>query len=408
MLDNLNAANRYLLIDCRSNPENQRALFIQGALNMPPSVLEEIHTAVQLSDADKSSLIESLSPEAASILALLWSCCKSSLHFCLYGDGIEESHYSQSNSPSHSNKVLSVADIDLGNLEKPIATSDTQFGGKGSSTQALESMTKFKKNQSKHEVKLPQFRLATALLMLGFSRVSVIRGYFDTVSDGSVDDIPDIVPNMKRCLQRRNDGFCSLLYNLHFKFGAPIDNGVVKVCQDILIAEKVRRFYLSSLSKVVSRSNNAVTHDLFSSRLVGISVNEIGNMLRSLSGFKSDFLESILQNNFNSYILSSTVASQDANPPSTQNKRKEEESEKLGPYTDLINRASAQSEETGEIVSKSVNELSGKFSKTHQDLLVLKNKFIEWKRGFDIVSMNVDGAFENCKKFTSFSYKSSI
>lgn len=389
-------SNRYLLIDCRNQIQNQRDFFIQGSLLVSANVLNEICNIVQQQATHGHDVrLESLSCEAVSFLALLWSCQAVDVHFCMFGD---DSDYSEIDSASQGfSKQNDFEDID------PLAESSSN-----SSVKALDSLMKLKKMHSKNDFKLSQYRLATALLVLGFSRVSVILGYDATIHGHPIPSENIFLRDIIQGLHLRNHSFSSLCYNLCVINGATVENGIVLVPQDILLAERTRRFFLSGEQywSNLSVGNNTQTSNYklqqFSND-IPLTIANVEDFLQFLNGFDGSFMEVLLQwhsiRETSSILFDSQVIVNESFP-SVRYISRDKRHRKY-----LQTRITTQKRLTGYSLSKEVKNVSSNIlikTALVADLDSLKVKFLRWKDGFDFISRGSSDLLSSFQKFSNF------
>lgn len=229
---------RYLIIDCRE--DGNQTSCIEGSLPIHPEIIEEICKAAlsQQVSPDNEPDLGLLTPTAAATLALLWSCRGDEIHFAVVGSDIRATPSPTPDAESSSSMSTKTPN-DIQNTITQASTST-----KSTTTSPSENQTLLKKEKSqspdkdmkdekaKNDAKkkrqlhqtimnLPSNQLATALLVLGFSRVSIIKGIglpFDQMPDSCLpEQFHDLIP----ALRSKTDGYAALVYHL-CKLGAVV------------------------------------------------------------------------------------------------------------------------------------------------------------------------------------------
>jgi hypothetical protein len=187
-----------------------------------------------------------LTPTAAATLALLWSCRGDEIHFAVVGsdtratpsptpDHEPPSSSSSSSSSSLSTKTPSDNQTISTQPSKTTAASPenktvpkkekSQSPDKDKKDEKAKSDAKKKRQIHQTIMTLPSNQLATALLVLGFSRVSIIKGVglpFDQMPDPCLpEQFHDLIP----ALRSKTDGYAALVYHL-CKLGAVVTGTV--------------------------------------------------------------------------------------------------------------------------------------------------------------------------------------
>ncbi len=262
---------RYLIIDCRTkqpNSDKNIDIVIDGSLDIKQEHIESICSMAQtkLKDAANEPELGLLSPAAAATLALLWSCHDSEIHFCILGNDQE---------------MVSKATSD--------ATKDTET----EEHTEKKSKNKFNKHQ----------KFAAALIVLGFSRISVVTGLgldldqhalIDgnivirssnstglTVRDYLETSLPEVMRPTILSLSSLKDGHTALSYCL-YQCAVTIDEkGVLYIPQDGVLTQKVNQFALARSHEKLYEDDGSGDNKL----------SQLKNILSILGGIHDDFVE---------------------------------------------------------------------------------------------------------------------
>lgn len=259
---------RYLIIDCRE--DGNQTSCIEGSLPISPEIIEEICKAAQSQQAspDNEPDLGLLTPTAAATLALLWSCRGDDIHFAVVGSDARATPLPAPDSPSSSsspsltplsknanyNQTSSPPDKSSPTMKTATKLSEGHNISKKDMNQTPDKEKKDEKAKRDDKrkrllhrtiMRLPCNQLATALLILGFSRVSIIKGTGLPLDQMPDPCLPEQFHDLMPALRSKTDGYAALVYNL-CKLGAVVTNGVVHISQDALIAQKVHQFSLSS------------------------------------------------------------------------------------------------------------------------------------------------------------------
>ena len=266
-----NTFTRYLILDCRTyqlSSDKDIDIVIDGSLHIKLDHMESICSMAQtkLKDAANEPELGLLSPAAAATLALLWSCHDSDIHFCIVG-----------NDQKVTNKLPEGCNDDVKNYE------------------TLEKNTKNKFD--KHQ------KFAAALIVLGFSRISVVTGLGldldqPAILDGNIivrakdstgltvrqyleTSLPEVMNPVILRLSSLKDGHSALSYCLYQCAVTVDEKGILYAPKDGVLTQKVNQFALA-------RSHNKLYEDGggSDSRLL-----QLKNILTILGGIHDDFVE---------------------------------------------------------------------------------------------------------------------
>ena len=243
-------SRRYLIIDCRE--DGNQTSCIEGSLPIHPEIVEEICKAAhsQQVSLDNEPDLGLLTPTAAATLALLWSCRGDDIHFAVVGSDARATPSPAPNETSSSSSSPSLTPLSskasnynqTPSSSTPTPTPSAQTVKPNTTSSEGQNVSKKDKNctpdkekkdeKAKRDDKrkrlfhktimmLPCNQLATALLILGFSRVSIVKGIglpLDQMPDPCLpEQFNDLIP----ALRSKTDGYAALVYHL-CKLGAVV------------------------------------------------------------------------------------------------------------------------------------------------------------------------------------------
>ena len=202
---------QYLLIESRPDGAPPPCL-IRGALPIPTSIIQEICrvATAQLSSGKREPNLSFLSPAAAVTLSLLRCCRAPHVHLIICG---ADPKARAAAVPTTGSDKAAVA-ASLGEKTPPVKVSSTA------------SVSAQKRYQAKKDNALPHNHLATALLVLGFSHVCVLKGegLTQAEADAAAVQFPKPLEALAPALRSNTDGFASLVFHL-LRSGCECDAG---------------------------------------------------------------------------------------------------------------------------------------------------------------------------------------
>ena len=435
-------SRRYLIIDCREDGNQTNC--IEGSLPIHPEIVEEVCKAAQSQQAspDNEPDLGILTPTAAATLALLWSCRGDDIHFAVVGSdtratpspapdsvpssvsslaSTKSSKNNQSGSSSSSSTAVPSSPPVLTRQSSTASTSSSSSTTKNSSSSSAAvaenssststsspSLSKRDKGQSpekdakdekaKSDAKrkrllhrtimmLPCNQLATALLILGFSRVSIVKGIGLPLDQMPEPCLPEQFNDLIPALRSKTDGYAALVYHL-CKLGAEVTGGVVHISQDALIAQKVHQFSLSS-------SREREFRDLGGT---GKGLLGLEGMLRKLGGLQEGFVETVLLPQMHHAIGRLSIFHNHDNDDTDSHPELPNDSEAFELIAKMKIHSNAQSVSTGKTILREVKKATYALPPIADDLVALNRKFTTFKKNMESVVTNSSTSLAAMKK----------
>jgi len=421
-------SRRYLIIDCREDGNQTNC--IEGSLPIHPEIVEEICKAAQSQQAspDNEPDLGILTPTAAATLALLWSCRGDDIHFAVVGSdtratpspapdsvpssvsslaSTKSSKNNQSGSSSSSTAVPSSPPVltrqsstasssssssttknsssssAVAENSSSTSTSSPSLSNKGQSPEKdakdekAKSDAKRKRLLHRTIMMLPCNQLATALLILGFSRVSIVKGIGLPLDQMPEPCLPEQFNDLIPALRSKTDGYAALVYHL-CKLGAEVTGGVVHISQDALIAQKVHQFSLSS-------SREREFRDLGGT---GKGLLGLEGMLRKLGGLQEGFVETVLLPQMHHAIGRLSIFHNHDNDDTDSHPELPNDSEAFELIAKMKIHSNAQSVSTGKTILREVKKATYALPPIADDLVALNRKFTTFKKNMETVVTN--------------------
>lgn len=376
---------RYLLMDCRT-PEYRR-YFVEGSVSIPLSTARELCRLVlggrrQLGKTGKA-LFESLGTGTlpagpAAVLALVRACEAEDTHYVLIGDDSAD---------AISSPVMDAFNKRVGGVER---------------------------------------RVALALILLGFPRVSVIRGESLSIVPSPLPYILTVYPkDRKHPLLGDSDGGAALVYRL-WKKGAEISTeGVIHVPEDAVLARQARQF----TARIYENNSSPIRQKLFLSMGgVGETFAEsiILPSLMELTGGLSQGLEE--STNFLKNMISwggekggaaardisrtrITSSNQSFSPPINKKSIPVSISKASTLEKDVVDKlhyhSTQQSIECGKIFCSKVQDCTSMISSIERDLTELQLRFLSLRSKLEYSSKSLDKTTSLISASTTLSISSS-
>lgn len=248
-------ARRFLVIEC--TPDSKSFPYtIEGSVSISAPIIGEI-CRVATSQLSSSGPVH-CSAAAILTMSFLRSCREDDVHFVICGS---DDIMRRSQSPS----MISITES--GNGTMSVGNSVSIAVKSNSSPNSINSK---KRQEAKRENLISHNRLATALLVLGFSHVCVLKGaQMSSTTIANSLPFPSQLAALTPALCSKTDGHSALIYNL-LKCGATISltndssrsvtpiSVLILVPQDAAIASKVALF----VSQIATSNSSAIaTHD---------------------------------------------------------------------------------------------------------------------------------------------------
>ena len=234
---------------------------------------------------------------------------------------------------------------------------------------------------------LPCNQLATALLILGFSRVSIVKGIGLPLDQMPEPCLPEQFNDLIPALRSKTDGYAALVYHL-CKLGAEVTGGVVHISQDALIAQKVHQFSLSS-------SREREFRDLGGT---GKGLLGLEGMLRKLGGLQEGFVETVLLPQMHHAIGRLSIFHNHDTDDTDSHPELPNDSEAFELIAKMKIHSNAQSVSTGKTILREVKKATYALPPIADDLVALNRKFTTFKKNMESVVTNSSTSLAAMKK----------